>query len=128
MRGVSAAIYDLSLWANTMSSSSRRLSAKALANLKLIVALAPDAHLASVIGKGGEIMAMMATIRNALRNPETPCEIIEAVVSDDVVNHLIDIVGADFSELTLRPADKSALLSEAIETSMEPVAAVGSVN
>lgn len=111
-----------------MSSSSRRLSDKALANLRLIMALAPDAHLAVLNGNGGEILAIMATIRNALRNPESPCELIEAVVSDEVVNHLIDLVGGNFAELTLRPAASSALLSEAIETPMEPVAAVGTVN
>jgi hypothetical protein len=70
----------------------------------------------------------MATIHNALRKPETPREVIEAVVSDDVVNHLIDLIGFEMKEIKLLPADKSALLSEAIETLMEPVVGLGCVN
>lgn len=105
-----------------------RLSEKIIKNIETIMGLRKHFPAANEAGHGSEITAILATISNALKNPDTTVEIFEAVASDDIVNHLMDLIGLEIAEIKLCPADKPALLSEAIETPMAPVKAVGSVN
>ena len=84
---------------------STRLSDKAMMNLKMIMTLAPGDW---TQGDESEIQVLMTVIRKALNDKTTPLNIIEELLSDNTVKHVISLVGVSLGAVTMRAAGKSS--------------------